>query len=396
MNEIYKNKAFFNGFSQDIQAVMKAVSFDHMSGLNLFGSMGIRSQQYASDYDLFQFVNVDDPSDKQALKKLATDFKFIIHNIARMKDIYIGDIKAGSIDEWNIFNDKTYIDGDKVVNFNYFETCERLDSLKQKNIISLDEYTTSKKLIVSNPTPQEYLCMKKEIKFNILRWKPKDIYNGYLTLRNYKVVTLEEAFNTPAITKLDCVVYLRSNQYTEVSIVYQFLNNKHILNNFSSNVDYDIKTDVLYYLNTGFYFKVCKRLFTLLRMKGNNNDCIKVNSILNDSQVGILYTVYCDIGAILYILNDTTELPLKQIESEVDQFKNSLSNIYLIPQYLDNEPVIFQLIDRIANAKTTNKKEELITELTKLSDILFTALNSYTLKLMKARGLYPIARKFLP
>ena len=399
MDEIYKNKAFFNGFSQDIQAVMKAVSFDNMHGLNLFGSMGLRSQQYASDYDLFQYVHTAESSNETALRKLATEFKFIIHSLTKMKDIYIGDIKAGSIEDWKVLSDKTYIDGNRVMNYNFFDASEKLESLKRQNIITADEYSTSKKLIVSNPTPQDYILMVKEIKFNVLRWKPKDISNGYLTLRNYKVVTLEEAFSQPAITKVDVVAYLRSNQYADVSIIYQFMNNKHVLNNEAVNApiqkqEYGIKTDILYYMNTGFYFKVCKRIFTLMRMKGVCSDCMKVNSILNDSQLGILYTVYGDIGTILYILEDTPELPIQRIENEVDQFKNKLSNIYKIPQYLDHEPEIFKIIDRITRAK--HNREELITELTELSEILFTALNSYTLKLMKFSELYPIQRKFLP
>lgn len=399
MDEIYKNKAFFNGFSQDIQAVMKAVSFDNMHGLNLFGSMGLRSQQYASDYDLFQYVHTAESSNETALRKLATEFKFIIHSLTKMKDIYIGDIKAGSIEDWKVLSDKTYIDGNRVMNYNFFDASEKLESLKRQNIITADEYSTSKKLIVSNPTPQDYILMVKEIKFNVLRWKPKDISNGYLTLRNYKVVTLEEAFSQPAITKVDVVAYLRSNQYADVSIIYQFMNNKHVLNNEAVNApiqkqEYGIKTDILYYMNTGFYFKVCKRIFTLMRMKGVCSDCMKVNSILNDSQLGILYTVYGDIGTILYILEDTPELPIQRIENEVDQFKNKLSNIYKIPQYLNHEPEIFKIIDRITKAK--HNREELITELTELSEILFTALNSYTLKLMKFSELYPIQRKFLP
>ena len=400
MDEIYKNKAFFQGFSKDIQAVMKAVSFDNMHGLNLFGSMGIRSQQYTSDYDLFQYVHMTEASNETALRKLATDFKFIIHNLSGMREVYIGDIKAGSIEDWKVLSDKTYIDGDKVVNFNFFDASEKLENLKRQNIITSDEYSISKKILVSNPTPQEYLSMLKQIKFNVLRWTPKDISNGYLTLRNFRVVKLEEALGMPAMTKLDVVVFLRSNQYADLSIIYQFINNKHVLNKEELNApkkeEYGIKTDILYYMNTGFYFKVCKRMFTLLRMAGNSINCIKVNSILNDSQVGILYTVYCDIGTILYILEDTPELPLQRIENEVDQFKNKLSNIYKVPQYLDNEPEIFHIIDRISNAKTTNKRPELIAELTKLSDILFTALNSYTLKLMKLSELYPIQRKFLP
>ena len=399
MDEIYKNKAFFNGFSQDIQAVMKAVSFDNMHGLNLFGSMGLRSQQYASDYDLFQYVHTAESSNETALRKLATEFKFIVHSLTKMKDIYIGDIKAGSIEDWKVLSDKTYIDGNRVMNYNFFDASEKLESLKRQNIITADEYSTSKKLIVSNPTPQDYILMVKEIKFNVLRWKPKDISNGYLTLRNYKVVTLEEAFSQPAITKVDVVAYLRSNQYADVSIIYQFMNNKHVLNNEAVNApipkqEYGIKTDILYYMNTGFYFKVCKRIFTLMRMKGVCSDCMKVNSILNDSQLGILYTVYGDIGTILYILEDTPELPIQRIENEVDQFKNKLSNIYKIPQYLNHEPEIFKIIDHITKAK--HNREELITELTELSEILFTALNSYTLKLMKFSELYPIQRKFLP
>jgi hypothetical protein len=318
MDEIYKNKAFFNGFSQDIQAVMKAVSFDNMHGLNLFGSMGLRSQQYASDYDLFQYVHTAESSNETALRKLATEFKFIVHSLTKMKDIYIGDIKAGSIEDWKVLSDKTYIDGNRVMNYNFFDASEKLESLKRQNIITADEYSTSKKLIVSNPSPQDYILMVKEIKFNVLRWKPKDISHGYLTLRNYKVVTLEEAFSQPAITKVDVVAYLRSNQYADVSIIYQFMNNKHVLNNEAVNApiqkqEYGIKTDILYYMNTGFYFKVCKRIFALMRMKGVCSDCMKVNSILNDSQLGILYTIYGDIGTILYILEETPELPIQRI-----------------------------------------------------------------------------------
>ena len=79
MDEIYKNKAIFNGFSQDIQNIIKRISFNNMNGLNLFGSMAIRSQQFPSDYDFFQFVDMDSETDEIALKKLSTDFKFIIH-----------------------------------------------------------------------------------------------------------------------------------------------------------------------------------------------------------------------------------------------------------------------------------------------------------------------------
>ena len=364
-----------------------------MNGLNLFGSMAIRSQQYASDYDLFQFVKMEELDDKKALKRLSTDFKFIIHQLAHTKDVYIGDIKAGSIEEWKVLNDKTYIEGDKVVNYNYLEASEKLQNLKNNRIISLDEYNTSNKFLVKNPSPFEYLLMEKNIKFNVLRWKTKDIFNGYITLRNFKVVTLEEVFCTPAITKLDLVVYLRSNQYTEISIIYQFINNKHIFNNFVGNSEYGIKCDVLYYLSTEFYFKACKRIFTLLRIAGNNNNCIKVNSILNDSQLGILYVVYSDIGTMLYILEETPELPLTRIEYEVDQFKNKLSNIYKIPEYVNNEPEIFQIIDHIQHCK---KRKELVHDLHELSNILLKALNSYTLKLMKFHDLFPISRRFLP
>ena len=181
-----------------------------------------------------------------------------------------------------------------------------------------------------------------------------------------------------------------------MSIIYQFSNRKKVLNPTESRMDYNLKKDVLLYLNTGYYYKLCKRIFTLIKLKGNITECTKICSILNDSQLGILYTIYGNIGTILYILQETRELPIKRIEYEVDQFKNKLSNIYKVPQYLDNEPEVFALIDRIASAKTNNKREELITELTKLSDILYTAMNAYTLKLMKNHDMYPIARKFLP
>jgi predicted nucleotidyltransferase len=85
MDDLYKNKALFKGFSQDIQEVIQAVSFNHMNGLNLFGSMAIRSQQYASDYDLYQIVKLDDNNNIQALRKLAHGFRNIVANLLNHK-----------------------------------------------------------------------------------------------------------------------------------------------------------------------------------------------------------------------------------------------------------------------------------------------------------------------
>ena len=122
-HELFLTKSIFDGFSEDIQMIINLMAFSPDSGidgLDLFGSMALRSQQFASDYDLFQSVKCNENTNTIALRKLANQFKNIITNLYNTKNLFIGDIKAGIIEEWIVIPDNVRIRDGRVVNFKFY------------------------------------------------------------------------------------------------------------------------------------------------------------------------------------------------------------------------------------------------------------------------------------
>ena len=314
-------KDFPSGFPEDVQKIIKMIAFDNMKGLNLLGSMALRSQLYAGDYDLEQKIHLKEHSDSEALNKLAKEFKDMIQNLLNVNNLYVGDIKAGTVDEWKVIQDNAAIRHDKVVNYNYVSSMDKLDQLRRSNIISEEEYNESKALLKETPTPKEFLQIQKNIKYNVVRWKPQDVINGYVTLRNNKRMTIAEAFNTPIIAKLDVVGFVSNYRYTDFSVIYHFYNNDKELNPQPIDIENSLKTNILLYCTEDFYFKACKRMFALSKYKMDKISMNQLFNILNDPQLGLVYMVYGDIGTILWILEHEKHIPYERLEFEIDQFK---------------------------------------------------------------------------
>ena len=393
-HELFLTKSIFDGFSEDIQMIINLMAFSPDSGidgLDLFGSMALRSQQFASDYDLFQSVKCNENTNTIALRKLANQFKNIITNLYNTKNLFIGDIKAGIIEEWIVIPDNVRIRDGRVVNFNYLHSLGKLEMLLSKHVITKEEFNESNKLLILNPTPEQLLIMQKEIRYHIIRWKPVDIKNGYIVLRNNQKITLDDAFNTPTIVKLDICAWISNERYADFSIIYEFINKSIVLNPTSSDITYELKSSIQYYANEEFYSKVLKRMFSLNKIKNNTPACNKIITILNDSQFGILYNVYCDMGTILWILGNEKHIPYDRLDFEIDQFKNKLSNIYKVKDYLEAEPKIFQIINRLEHTKTG-----MTDDLIEVSDLIYKILNSYTADQMAKINLFPIPKNYLP
>ncbi len=75
------------------------MSFNDGKGLIVAGSAGIRSQQYAGDYDGFQIVRLSEKTDLAAAKEIVRQWQENIKKIQALEDVYIGDIKCGAVGE---------------------------------------------------------------------------------------------------------------------------------------------------------------------------------------------------------------------------------------------------------------------------------------------------------
>ena len=113
MEAVFKEKSYPANYPADALAIIDAMSFSKGKSVTILGSMAMRSQQYAGDYDLFEEVRTKG-SEHQALRDLADGFKNIVKGLLATKNIFVGDIKAGSIAEWEILNTNAGIINGKV------------------------------------------------------------------------------------------------------------------------------------------------------------------------------------------------------------------------------------------------------------------------------------------
>jgi hypothetical protein len=123
------------------------------------GTMPLRSQLYAGDYDAFEYVDMDGDREK-AVHKIVEKFKSIVRNTLKQDKTYIADIKCGSVDDWIVVDE----------DYDHEVSLKKLKELYRNKIITIKEYLTEKKLLkpVSELKRLEVLYVRHEIRHNII------------------------------------------------------------------------------------------------------------------------------------------------------------------------------------------------------------------------------------
>jgi len=353
MEAVFKEKSYPANYPADALAIIEAMSFSRGKSVHIMGSMAMRSQQYAGDYDLFEEVQTKG-SEHQALRDLADRFKEIVKTLMGAKNVYVGDIKSGAIAEWEILNTNAGIVDGKIVNFNAVESNHRIDELEKAKIISGGEAKFARSLIKESMTPEDLIEAKKELKFHIVRWSPQEVIHGSKVLRDKKRYTLEEAFSSPSLTKLDVIGFIENNRFTDFSIIYEFFNKGKALNNFPLNVGQSLKEDVIYYKAHGNHFKVLKRMLAIAKLNKDSDAVNKLIPILN-SDLGRLYLIISDVGTLIELLENERKVPMPLVRFQLDQMKARMGNIYNLPDFLSEEHDLIGDINAIL--KMTNKPQ---------------------------------------
>ncbi len=349
---ILSEKKYPSEYPKDAVKVLAAMSFTK-SEIKIMGSAALKSQLYAGDYDAFETVNVSYMTDEHALKHLASQFKAIIRNLSNMKNVYIGDIKSGEIEEWNVSNQPS-----------------RLDELLKSGVVSKEEGEIARRLL-ADTTEIGKLRAADNLKFHIIRWTPKEVLAGKKTLRDGRTYTLEEAFSSPSITKLD-VIALVDERYTDFSIIYEFQNRGHTLNPAASIIEKSLTDSIKLYEADGNRFKAIKRKFSLAKLRNNKKDLAKYSSILN-SEAGKLYIIYSDVKTLADLLEQTVSSPIarSRISEAIKGFKHRLAKIYRDESTIGKEPAL--LSDLSKAAASSNPIPILRHAETQLLDLLSSA-----------------------
>lgn len=362
MSGITKLKEYPDGYSEDALKILNTMSFSEGKDVKILGSMSLRSQVYAGDYDAYETIKTKG-SKEDALDDLVKKFKQIIKEVQLIPNTYIGDIKSGSIEEWKIIGEP----------FHHEKSIQKLEELFSSKIISKEVFEEGKKKIKPNPSKLELLALQREFRPNVLRWTPKEVLLGFKRLQDGRKFTLKEAFQTPIITKLDVVSWVQNNRFTDFSMIYEFKHNSQSLNKELSNIEDSIKKNIFVLFHEKNYFKMAKRMFSLAKYK-KYEKILETLSPLFNGDAGRLYMVYGDIGTLESLLESNETVSQQKLDFEIDQFKQRLSNI-TFEKYISKEHEIFGLIDSILAKKHSEKS--LLQKLEKLKQILSNLMSEY-------------------
>ena len=181
-------------FSSALVKVLKAISFGTP---NVVGSSADHKIMYSADYDLIENVIVR----RNSLKKFQDKIKKI------QKVGKIVDVKCGEITQWNLLK-RPYVENSKVHKYNQKEELGHLNSLWQNQIITHDEFMFASKSLKPHLDAVEFLRLRKEVRFGLLRWSVAEIMKGYKKLRDNSIYYLDEAFKSKGITKIDLISWI--------------------------------------------------------------------------------------------------------------------------------------------------------------------------------------------
>jgi hypothetical protein len=374
-SDIVREKKYPSDYSSEAVDILDNMTIGN--DISLVGSMALRSQQYAGDFDAYEVVKKTGSKTK-ALKELREKFQSNIKALRAMPNVFIGDIKAGVVDEWRVIPRNAIVRGEKIENYNAVQSRAIVDRLVENNIITRQEAKECYGLLKDNPTVPQFLEAKQKIKFHIIRWKVSEVLLNKKRLRDGRIITLEEAFSSPGITKLD-VVALIDNRYTDFSCIYQFRLGKTILNPEPLNIKISLEESITALLSEGNFFKVLKRMFALAKLLNDTKMLNELNPVLN-SDLGRLYQVVSDIDTLLYMLEEYSTLPVDTMKDEIDNFKTRLSNIYTLNDYIKKDDSIVGSIDRILQSVAGRK--QLTTALEKLRKVLDDILQANAKKIV--------------
>lgn len=387
-NKLLAIKDYPNDYPSDAVRILDTMSMNN--NLILVGSMSLRSQEYAGDYDGYEVVEMKG-SISNVVSTLRQRFQSILKELRSIPNVYIGDIKAGVIDSWRVIPLTAKVVNDKVEGYNPITCRRKIDELLQLKVISEKEANDAHLLIKDKPTQCQFILAKQTLKFHILRWSVSEVMSNKKIMRDGESITLEEAFQTKGITKLDVMGLVQRNRFTDFSVIYEFRCNGKVLNGEPIDVKNSLEESLIGYLCEGNYFKALKRLFALAKYHNHLPMVKSLTPILN-SDLGRLYLIVGDMDTLLNLMEDYKKIPTTLIRFEIDQFIGRLSTIYSLDGYLKKDDAIIDDIRHILRLPNRRMKEGLNKLRSELNTILQKESKPYIEYLKKGERLDSLFR----
>lgn len=164
-----------------------------------------------------------------------------------------------------------------------------------------------------------------------LRWNKEEIKKNSKTLKDGRVVSLEDVLLQKATLKIDIIARV-DGSYLEISDNYfiklgEYANyfpfdfdNKKILNSIEHSYDE-------YFYASGNLFKGLKRAFAYYKLKDKERYKLELTSLATffNGPIGYLYKCYSEVGTIIELLEQTFKKPsIKDVKSAINQIYSSV------------------------------------------------------------------------
>lgn len=353
-------------YDPDAVEILEKMKFPN-SQIVIVGTGSLSTSIYPGDIDAMCVHKIT--------KNTASLFQKIVKEIDKQKGVYLGDIKIGSIPEWNVvptLEIQRIKNGEyKILNWNEEEILSNLENVP----ISGKEKEKAMRMIKKANDPETKLECENELRFGVLRWTPDEIANGEKKLINGKTITLQEAWELPGRKKLDSIGWTEGeSRTTEITMVYMDVN--------------DEKPSKMKFLNEleQEYYRMCirenwmkavKRLYSYSRLKGNK-EIVKELELFLNSGVGLAYQVLGNAEALLYLEENYSRLPKEKVEYEIRMFRVRLTAF----QETFRNKTMNGIISRLLDADT---KKMSIRELKKLIDELSDIINGYAFEYLEKK-----------
>lgn len=368
-------------FSKDITDIVNILSLKNGEEAQLYGSARFKLN-YPSDYDMFQMNQYKDG--------ILKEIQDVIKKMMKTKDLFIGDIKSGMIEEMKVIDDD--IDENNY-NSKIPKMKMKLKTLLKNKNISDEEYDASLKLLKPDLKEFDISIIRHEIRFEVIRWKPQDILNGFVNYRNKKI-DFYDYLISDSVTKIDAIAWVNGIRFTEITMVYILMKGEEFLNRGFQDLEKILIDTIPFLLFKGKYSKILKRINAIELTKSEREiDKLLIRRVykFSNSDLGRLNQIVSDISVLQYLIENIKNIPKSKFIYEIDQMKYRLGNITVKKYIKDkNQDAVNKLIDIL---------EKDVVDLQKLDElyhILFNILQEESLKYMKRIKLYPVPEKYLP
>lgn len=288
----------------------------------IIGSNSLRGIIYGSDYDIE--TQIKGFSASTIVKRFQQEYKDALKN----PDCWILELKCG-------YDPRLVYSGD------YSQA-------------SLKEYV--KNPLISKKKAKEIMDTKGEEQMElvrdlfILRWKPKDVEKGVITLPCGGTRTMEEAILDKTTCKIDIIAKV-GNQFAEISENYYIKVNgeaNYQTNPNNKDIQASLEEDIKYYSKKDS-MKSLKRLFSLYIIEGRKKHRKQLERLIDffNGQVGYLNKIKNELAILeALLLQDFRKPKWEDIKSNLQFIKEQISSVYQIPLNTG----VFTQIDNITEA----------------------------------------------